>query len=164
IPIPAFQNINDSNDWIFDTRVDQETIVVNGTTYKREEDTFDTWFSAGQWPYIVTDYLDGGELSRVFPTDVMETGSDLLRQWVSRMLILSIYRTGQIPFKTVYMHGMVNHEHSQKMSKAKGNVINPMSIVSEYGSDALRMGIIAGRSPAQNLAFNKGAVVAGRNF
>lgn len=164
IPIPAFQNINDPSDWIFDTRVDQETIVVNDTTYRREEDTFDTWFSSGQWPYIVTDYLNDGELSRFFPTDLMETGSDLLRQWVSRMIMLSVYRTGKIPFKTVYMHGMVNDEHNQKMSKSKGNVINPMSIVSEYGSDALRMGIIAGRSPAQNQAFNKGAVIAGRNF
>lgn len=164
IPIPAFVNENNPNDWIFDRRVDEKTIVVNGTTYRREEDTFDTWFSSGQWPYIVTDYLSNGELSRFFPTDFMETGSDLLRQWVSRMIMLSVYRTDKIPFKTVYMHGMVNDEHNQKMSKSKGNVINPMEVVSEFGSDALRMGIIAGRSPAQSQAYNKGAVIAGRNF
>lgn len=164
IPIPAFQNVNDPNDWIFDTRVDQTTIDVNGTTYRREEDTFDTWFSSGQWPYIVTDYLNDGELSRFFPTSLMETGSDLLRQWVARMIMLSVYRTDKVPFETVYFHGMVNDEHNQKMSKSKGNVINPMEAVAEYGSDALRMGIIAGRAPAQNQAFNKGAVVAGRNF
>lgn len=164
IPIPAFQNVNDKNDWIFDTRVDEKSIVVNDTTYTREEDTFDTWFSSGQWPLIVTDYLDGGELSRFFPTDLMETGSDILRQWVCRMIMLSVYRTGKVPFRTVYLHGMVNDEKNQKMSKSKGNVINPMEIVSEYGSDAMRMGIIAGRSAAQNQAFNRGAVVAGRNF
>lgn len=164
IPIPAFVNQNDPNDWIFDTRVEEKTIVVNGTTYLREEDTFDTWFSSGQWPYIVTDYLSDGELSRFFPSSVMETGSDLLRQWVSRMIMFSLYRTQQVPFKTVYMHGMVNDEHNQKMSKSKGNVINPMEIVSKYGSDALRLGVIAGRSPAQAQAFNMGAVVAGRNF
>ena len=164
IPIPAFQNVNDPNDWIFDTRVDQATIDVNDTTYRREEDTFDTWFSSGQWPYIVTDYLSDGELSRFFPTSLMETGSDLLRQWVARMIMLSVYRTDKVPFETVYFHGMVNDEHNQKMSKSKGNVINPMEAVAEYGSDALRMGIIAGRAPAQNQAFNKGAVVAGRNF
>lgn len=164
IPIPAFVSINDPGDWIYDDRVNEETIVVNGTTYKREEDTFDTWFSSGQWPYIVTDYLENGELSRFFPTDFMETGSDLLRQWVSRMIMLSIYRTDKIPFKTVYMHGMVNDEHNQKMSKSKGNVINPMEVVAEFGSDALRMGIIAGRSPAQSQAYNRGAVIAGRNF
>lgn len=164
IPIPAFQSTTNPDDWIFDTRVDQPTIVVNGTTYTREEDTFDTWFSSGQWPYVVTDYLSHGDLSRFFPTSIMETGSDLLRQWVSRMIMLSIYRTDNVPFKTVYFHGMVNDEHNQKMSKSKGNVINPMEMVAEYGSDALRMGIISGRSPAQNQAFNKGAIIAGRNF
>lgn len=164
IPIPAFQNEHDPTDWIFDTRVEETKIVVNGTTYIREEDTFDTWFSSGQWPYVVTDYLSNGELSRFFPTDLMETGSDLLRQWVARMIMLSVYRTGKVPFKTVYFHGMVNDERNQKMSKSKGNVINPMETVAEYGSDALRMGIIAGRAPAQNQAFNRGAVIAGRNF
>lgn len=164
IPIPAFVNAGDPNDWMFDRRVDQPTIDVDGTTYNREEDTLDTWFSSGQWPYVVTDYLQDGKLSRFFPTDVMETGSDLLRQWVARMVMLSVYRTGQVPFKTVYFHGMVNDEHNQKMSKSKGNVINPMELVTEFGSDALRLGIIAGRAPAQNQAFNRGAVVAGRNF
>ncbi|PID31319.1 valine--tRNA ligase [Candidatus Saccharibacteria bacterium] len=164
IPIPAFVNVDDPSDWIFDTRVAEPTITVDGKTYKREEDTFDTWFSSGQWPYAVTDYLDKGELSRFFPTDIMETGSDLLRQWVSRMIMLSLYATQKIPFRTVYFHGMVNDEHNQKMSKSKGNVVNPMELVSEYGSDALRMGIVSGRSPAQAQAFNKGAIIAGRNF
>ena len=164
IPIPAFVNETDSNDWIFDTRVTEKHIVVNGTTYIREEDTFDTWFSSGQWPYIVTDYLNGGELAKYFPTSLMETGMDIMRAWVSRMIMLSLYRTGKLPFKDVYLHGMVNDEHNQKMSKSKGNVINPMELVSEFGSDATRMGIIAGRAPAQHQAFNRGAVIAARNF
>ena len=164
IPIPAFVNETDSNDWIFDTRVTEKRIVVNGTTYIREEDTFDTWFSSGQWPYIVTDYLNGGELAKYFPTSLMETGMDIMRAWVSRMIMLSLYRTGKLPFKDVYLHGMVNDEHNQKMSKSKGNVINPMELVSEFGSDATRMGIIAGRAPAQHQAFNRGAVIAARNF
>ena len=164
IPIPAFVNEADSNDWIFDTRVTEKRIVVNGTTYIREEDTFDTWFSSGQWPYIVTDYLNGGELAKYFPTSLMETGMDIMRAWVSRMIMLSLYRTGKLPFKDVYLHGMVNEEHNQKMSKSKGNVINPMELVSEFGSDATRMGIIAGRAPAQHQAFNRGAVIAARNF
>lgn len=164
IPIPAFVNETDSNDWIFDTRVTEKRIVVNGTTYVREEDTFDTWFSSGQWPYIVTDYLNGGELAKYFPTSLMETGMDIMRAWVARMIMLSLYRTGKLPFKDVYLHGMVNDEHNQKMSKSKGNVINPMELVSEFGSDATRMGIIAGRAPAQHQAFNRGAVIAARNF
>ena len=164
IPIPAFVNENDSKDWIFDTRTNEQSIVVNGTTYIREEDTFDTWFSSGQWPYIVTDYLTDGDLANYFPTDMMETGMDIMRAWVSRMIMLSLYRTGKLPFKEVYLHGMVNDEHNQKMSKSKGNVINPMELVAEFGSDATRMGIIAGRAPAQSQAFNRGSVIAARNF
>ena len=164
IPIPAFVNENDPKDWIFDTRTNEQSIVVNGTTYIREEDTFDTWFSSGQWPYIVTDYLTGGDLANYFPTDMMETGMDIMRAWVSRMIMLSLYRTGKLPFKKVYLHGMVNDEHNQKMSKSKGNVINPMELVAEFGSDATRMGVISGRAPAQSQAFNKGSVIAARNF
>ncbi len=164
IPIPAFVNENDPKDWIFDTRTNEQSIVVNGTTYIREEDTFDTWFSSGQWPYIVTDYLTDGDLANYFPTDMMETGMDIMRAWVSRMIMLSLYRTGKLPFKEVYLHGMVNDEHNQKMSKSKGNVINPMELVAEFGSDATRMGVIAGRAPAQSQAFNKGSVIAARNF
>ena len=164
IPIPAFANENDPKDWIFDTRTNEQSIVVNDTTYIREEDTFDTWFSSGQWPYIVTDYLTDGDLANYFPTDIMETGMDIMRAWVSRMIMLSLYRTGKLPFKEVYLHGMVNDEHNQKMSKSKGNVINPMELVAEFGSDATRMGIIAGRAPAQSQAFNRGSVIAARNF
>lgn len=164
IPIPAFVNEADPSDWIFDTRTSEQRIVVNDTTYIREEDTFDTWFSSGQWPFITTDYLDSGELARYFPTSLMETGMDIMRAWVARMIMLSLYRTGQVPFKDVYLHGMVNDEHNQKMSKSKGNVINPMELVSEFGSDATRMGIITGRAPAQHQAFNRGAVIAARNF
>lgn len=164
IPIPAFQNENDPTDWIFDTRVDEKQIVVNGTTYNREEDTFDTWFSSGQWPFIVTDYLNGGDLANYYPTAVMETGYDILYAWVGRMIMLGLYCTDKLPFRHVYLHGLVNDEHNQKMSKSKGNVLNPMEVIAEYGSDALRMGIIASRSAGQSQAFSTGKVVAGRNF
>ncbi len=164
IPIPAFQSTTNPDDWIFDTRVDQPTIDVNGTTYTREEDTFDTWFSSGQWPFITTDYLTEGELSRFYPNSVLETGYDILYQWVARMIMLGLYATGQVPFKDVYLHGLVLDEHGQKMSKSKGNVINPMDTIKEYGSDALRLGIIGSRGAGQNQAFATSKVVAGRNF
>jgi len=164
IPIPAFQNVNDPEDWIFDTRVDEHTIVVNDTTYKRVDETFDTWFSSGQWPYITTDYLDSGDLSRFYPINVMETGADILYPWVARMIMFGLYATDSVPFKDVYLHGLVLDEHGQKMSKSKGNVINPMEIVAEYGSDALRLGIIGARSAGQNQAFSVGKVTAARNF
>ncbi len=164
IPIPAFVNEADDTDWIFNENVDEKTIVVDGKTYRREEDTFDTWFSSGQWPFITTEALQNGDLSRFFPTDLLETGTDLLDRWIARMIMLSLYVTDKIPFKNVYLHGMVLDEHSQKMSKSKGNVINPMELVAEYGSDALRLGLIASRSPGQNQAFSVDRVIAGRNF
>jgi len=164
IPIPAFQNVNDPNDWIFDEHVNEPQIDVNGTTYKRDEDTFDTWFSSGQWAFITTDVLDNGPLARFYPSAVMETGFDILDRWVARMIMLAEYVTGDIPFRHVYLHGMVLDEKGQKMSKSKGNVINPMEVIAEYGSDAMRMGIIASRSAAQSQAFSTGKVVAARNF
>ncbi|MDB5177213.1 MAG: valS [Candidatus Saccharibacteria bacterium] len=164
IPIPAFQSTTDPEDWIFDDRVDQPTIDVNGTTYKREEDTFDTWFSSGQWPYITTDFLDEGELSKFYPLNVMETGHDILYPWVGRMIMLGLYATDQVPFKAVYLHGLVLDEKGQKMSKSKGNVVNPMDMVIEHGSDALRLGLVASRSAGQNQAFGVSRVVTGRNF
>ena len=164
IPIPMFQSKTNLDDWRYSTEVDKKEIVVDGTTYRREEDTLDTWFSSGQWPYITTDYLDAGKLAKYYPNTVMETAGDILFAWVARMIMLGLYRTGQVPFKHVYLHGLVLDEKGIKMSKSKGNVINPMEIVAKYGSDALRMGIIASRSAAQPQAFNTGKVVAARNF
>jgi valyl-tRNA synthetase len=164
IPIPAFQNIADPDDWIFDDRVDEEVLEIDGKTYRREEDTFDTWFSSAQWPFITTDYLDGGKLSKHYPIDVMETAADILPAWVSRMIMIGLYITDKVPFKHVYLHGLVLDEHGQKMSKSKGNVINPMDAISKYGSDALRMGLIASRTAGQNQAFSLDRVIAGRNF
>ncbi len=164
IPIPAFQNTKDPEDWIFDDRVDQATIDVNGTTYTREEDTFDTWFSSGQWPFVATDFLDDGGLAKYYPLSVMETGYDILFPWVSRMIMFGLYATDQVPFKEVYLHGLVLDEHGQKMSKSKGNVVNPMDMVIKHGSDALRVGLVASRSAGQNQAFGESRVVTGRNF
>jgi valyl-tRNA synthetase len=164
IPIPAFQNVNDPNDWIFDEHVDEKVIKINGVKYKREEDTFDTWFSSGQWPFITTDYLENGELAKFYPLSVMETGADILYAWISRMIMLGLYVTGEVPFKHVYLHGLVLDDKGQKMSKSKGNVINPMELVSSHGSDALRLGLIASRSAGQNQAFSTERVIAGRNF
>jgi valyl-tRNA synthetase len=164
VPIPAFQNTVDPDDWIFDERVDQKTIEVDGKTYTRDEDTFDTWFTSGQWPYITTDYLDKGNLMDFYPLSLMETGHDILRPWVGRMLMLGLYRTGHVPFKEVYLHGLVLDENGLKMSKSKGNVVNPQELVKEFGSDALRIGLIASRSAGQDQAFSTSKVIAGRNF
>ena len=96
IPIPMFQSKTNLDDWRYSTEVDKKEIVVDGTTYRREEDTLDTWFSSGQWPYITTDYLDAGKLAKYYPNTVMETAGDILFAWVARMIMLDLYRTGQL--------------------------------------------------------------------
>lgn len=164
IPIPAFQNIQDPSDWIFDTRVRQETIEVGGKTYRRDPDVFDTWFSSGQWPYATLNFPGGEEFKRFYPLSLMETGGEILYQWVARMIMLGLYRTGEVPFKNVYIHGYVMAEDGQKMSKSLGNVIDPLDLVKEYGSDALRMGLLTGRRAGVNQGFHPAKVKAGRNF
>ena len=129
-----------------------------------DPDTFDTWFSSGQWPFITTTYHDSGKLAEFFPNSVMETGHDILFPWVSRMIMLSLYKEQRVPFKHVYLHGLVLDPHGQKMSKSKGNVINPQEVMDAYGSDALRIGLLTSRSAGQNQAFGVDKVVAGRNF
>ena len=164
IPIPAFQNVDDPEDWLYDERTDQEVITVGDKTYRRDPDVFDTWFSSSSWPYATIDYPDGQDFKDFYPLSLMETGFDILMPWVSRMLMLGLYVTGEIPFKAVYLHGLILDEHGQKMSKSKGNVINPMQVIDEYGSDALRMGIISGRSAGDNQPFSTPKVIGARNF
>ena len=164
IPIPAFVNVENPDDWIFDTRTNLETIKLNNKTYQRDPDVFDTWFSSGQWPFATLDYPDGEAYKQFYPLSLMETGFDILNQWVARMIMLGIYITEKIPFEAVYLHGLVLDEHGAKMSKSKGNVVNPMDVVNEYGSDALRMGIITGQSAGNNQPFTTAKVIGARNF
>ncbi len=164
IPIPAFHAADNPDEWIFDPRVDQTEIEINGRSYVRDEDTFDTWFSSGQWPFVTTDVITDGKLKEFYPNAVMETGVDILRAWVARMIMLGLYTTGKVPFHDVFLHGLILDKHGQKMSKSKGNVLNPMDIVERYGSDALRIGIVMNRSAGQPQAFSEDSVIAGRNF
>lgn len=164
IPIPAFQNVNDSDEWIYDERVDQEIIELNGKTYRRDPDVFDTWFSSSSWPYATLDFPDGADFKDFYPLSLMETGADILYPWVSRMIMFGLYNTGKAPFEQVYLHGLIQDEHGQKMSKSKGNVINPMVEVERYGADGFRLGIIMGESPAGNRPFDRSKMVGARNF
>lgn len=164
IPIPAFVNIEDENDWIFDEGVSDLTIVRNGKEYRRDPDVFDTWFSSSSWPYATLEYPDNPQLKQFYPNGLMETGGEILYPWVSRMIMLGLYATGKIPFREVYIHGYVMAEDGSKMSKSVGNVVDPMPIIEKYGSDALRMGIVSGRSPATNTGYDARKVVEARNF
>ena len=164
IPIPAFQNVDEPDDWIFDERVDQETITVNDKLYRRDSDVFDTWFSSGQWPYTTLGFPDSNEFKNFYPISLMETGGEILYQWVCRMIMLGLYVTKSVPFKEVYIHGYVMADDGSKMSKSVGNVIDPIPVIEEYGSDALRMGIISGRVAGVNRSFDIRRVQEARNF
>ncbi|MBQ8985486.1 valine--tRNA ligase [Candidatus Saccharibacteria bacterium] len=167
IAIPMFRKVTaeatDEPDWIFDRRTNLKEIEKSGVTYVRDEDTFDTWFSSSHWPIVCTDWSEENP-TPYYPLNVMETGADILFAWVARMIMMGLYVTGEVPFKEVYLHGLVLDEHGQKMSKSKGNVINPIELVSKYGSDAFRLGILRGRSAGMNQAFSENSVVAGRNL
>ena len=167
IAIPMFKKIDDSAtdepDWIFDRRTNLKEIEIGGVKYIRDEDTFDTWFSSSHWPIVCTDWTEDN-FNPYYPLNVMETGADILFAWVARMIMMGLYVTGEVPFKEVYLHGLVLDEHGKKMSKSKGNVINPMDLVSKYGSDAFRLGILRGRSAGMNQAFSENSVIAGRNL
>ncbi len=164
IPIPAFQNTTDSNDWIFDENVTEEIIERDGKTYARDPDVFDTWFSSGLWPFATLGYPKSNDFKEFFPNSLMETGIDIMYPWVSRMLVLSLYVTGKIPFESVYLHGMVRAEDGTKMSKSKGNGIDPHSVIAQFGSDAVRMGMITGRSAGDSAAYSPAKITAGRNY
>jgi len=130
----------------------------------QETDTFDTWFSSGHWPLATLRYPDSEDFKYFYPTSVMETGWEIIRFWVSRMIMFGIYLTGKPPFKDVYLHGLVRALDGKKMSKSLGNVIDPLDYIGEYGADALRMGLISGTANGKDFAFPKDKVIAYRNF
>lgn len=135
-----------------------------GGKVEADPDTFDTWFSSSQWPFITLGFPDGKDFKRFYPTSVMETGTDILFFWVIRMIMLGLYRTGAVPFKKVYLHGLVRDAKGQKMSKSKGNVISPLDITREYGTDALRMGLVVGNTPGTDLNLDPKKVGAYKKF
>ncbi len=167
IAIPMFRKIDDTAtdepDWVFDRRTHLQVIEKAGVKYQRDEDTFDTWFSSAHWPIVCTNWTEEN-FNPYYPLNVMETGADILFAWVARMIMMGLYVTGEVPFKEVYLHGLVLDEHGKKMSKSKGNVINPMDLVTRFGSDAFRLGILRGRSAGMNQAFSENSVIAGRNL
>ncbi|MBD3365870.1 valine--tRNA ligase [candidate division WWE3 bacterium] len=136
-----------------------------GEKYIQETDTFDTWFSSGQWPLTTLKYPNNKDFKEFFPTDFMDSMWDILFFWIARMIMFSLYLTDQIPFKNVYIHGAITDEKGKKMSKSKGNVINPMEFIEEYGADALRMGlVVGGNTAAKQTALSEDKVRGYRNF
>jgi valyl-tRNA synthetase len=129
-----------------------------------ETDTFDTWFSSGQWPLVTLGYPDSKDFKQFYPTSVLETGWEIIRLWVSRMIMFGLYLTKKPPFRAVYLHGIVRSTDGRKMSKSLGNVINPEEYQKQFGTDALRMGLISGTANGKDFNFPKDKIVAYRNF
>jgi valyl-tRNA synthetase len=131
----------------------------------QDEDVLDTWFSSALWPFSTLGWPDETpELARYYPTDVLVTGFDIIFFWVARMMMMGLHMMGEVPFRTVYIHGLVRDERGQKMSKSKGNVIDPLVLIDQYGTDALRFTICALTGPGRDVKLGPTAVENYRSF
>src|SRR5512133_604474 len=148
------------------TREDPTKCPKCGDTHLRqEEDVLDTWFSSGLWPFSTLGWPEQTpDLKYFYPTSVMETGADILFFWVARMMMFGIEFTGVEPFHTIYLHGLILDEHGKKMSKTKGNVVDPLKVMDSFGTDALRFTLLVGSTPGSNPNLNLKKVEANRNF
>ena len=131
----------------------------------RETDTLDTWFSSALWPFSTLGWPEETEdLKYFFPTDVLVTGYDIIFFWVIRMVFSSLEQMGELPFKDVFLNGLVNDSQGRKMSKSLGNGIDPLEIIDVYGADALRFTLVTGNTPGNDMRFHMEKVEASRNF
>ncbi len=132
---------------------------------RRDEDVLDTWFSSGLWPFSTLGWPERTpELARFYPTSVLVTGFDIIFFWVARMMMLGLHFTGEVPFKDVYIHGLVRDERGSKMSKTKGNVIDPLELIDDFGTDALRLALLASTAQGRDVKFGPSRVEGYRNF
>ncbi len=164
IRIPAWTCL-DCNRWtVTEGETPEKCTNCSSNKIARDPDTFDTWFSSGQWPFATLQTTNPGDFEKFYPTSVMETGRDILFYWVARMVMLGIYATDKIPFKDVVIHGLVLDPLGKKMSKSKGNVVSPMEIIDQYGADAARMALVYGVATGHDQALSYPKLQAMRNF
>lgn len=171
IRIPAYRCDKQGSDtcraasgWFIATQTPSACSNCGSPSFKQDDDTFDTWFSSGQWPFV-TLMTSGEDMYKSFyPNSVMETGHDILRAWVARMLMLGLHITNQVPFKTVFLHGLVRDKHGQKMSKSKGNVVNPLDIIKTYGADVLRATLMFETKEGSDVVLTDEKMIGMRNF
>ena len=142
-----------------------DPISIHGIPFEQDPDVLDTWFSSGLWPFSTLGWPDDtADLRRYYPTDVMATGYDILFFWVARMIMQGLLYTNDIPFHTVYLHGLVRDEQGRKMSKTYGNVVDPIEVMDEFGADALRFTLLTGSTPGNDMNLSIDRVRANRNF
>ncbi len=168
--IPAWQCQKCLKWTVTDEKKPERCTKCGDINLKQDTDTFDTWFSSGQWPFAALRAAHGKPLDTIddfvyfYPTSVMETGYDILPWWVCRMMMVGIYVTGDVPFRTVYLHGLVRDAKGQKMSKSKGNAINPLKMVDQYGADALRMALVYSTAAGNDQSLSEDKIRGMRNF
>ncbi len=135
-----------------------------GEGWVQEDDTFDTWFSSGQWAYTTLKYPDGKDFKDFYPSNNMIMGRDILPFWAFRMIILSLYKTKTIPFKNLYFTGLIRDEKGHKMSKSKGNGIEPLEMIEKFGTDSVRLSVLIGSSPGNDMNLGEIKIESYRNF
>jgi valyl-tRNA synthetase len=132
---------------------------------RRDDDVLDTWFSSALWPFSTLGWpAPTRELARYYPTDVLVTGFDIIFFWVARMMMMGLHFMGKVPFRTVYIHALVRDAHGQKMSKSRGNIIDPLELIDRYGCDALRFTLTALAAPGRDIKLSESRVEGYRNF
>ena len=155
----------DGNQYCAPTEAEAQAMAGDGVELTRDPDVLDTWFSSGLWPIGTLGWPEQTpELQKYFPTSVLVTGQDILFFWVARMMMMQLAVTGQIPFKDVYLHGLVRDAKGKKMSKSLGNVVDPLEIIDEYGADALRFTNAAMASLGGVLKLDMARIAGYRNF
>lgn len=163
IRIPAYR-CQSTGEWFVSEETPQKCVCCGKDDMKQDEDTFDTWFSSAQWPFATLETIDQDIYDYYYPTSVMETGYDILRPWVARMIMVGYYATGKEPFQNIFLHGMVRDRKGQKMSKSKGNVINPVEMIDKYGADALRAALVFGTKEGNDTSLSEEKIIGMRNF
>jgi valyl-tRNA synthetase len=162
--IPAWYD-EDGNVYVAETETEAQAEAGAGVKLTRDEDVLDTWFSSALWPFSTLGWPDKTpELDKYYPGDVLVTGFDIIFFWVARMMMMGIHFMGEVPFKTVYMHALVRDAKGQKMSKSKGNVIDPLDIIEKYGTDALRFCLTAMAAQGRDIRLSEERIEGYRNF
>ena len=164
IQIPAWKCDKCDNWEITDGETPKSCQNCKSLSLSQDSDTFDTWFSSSQWPFAPLMTNKTNDFETFYPTSVMETAYDILPIWVIRMIMMGLYVTGKVPFKDVVIHGLVRDRDGNKISKSKGNVINPITMTEKYGSDALRISLIWGALIENDIALSEDSVRGQRNF
>ena len=151
--------------WYRDNETSVGTTAPEGEGWAQDPDTLDTWFSSGLWTFSTLGWPNTTEDMRVYhPTDILETGYDLIFFWIARMILMSSCLLGNVPFKTVYMHGLIRDEKGRKMSKSLGNIVNPLDKITQFGADALRMAFIVGNPPGADANLSDSKIKGYKHF